>query len=177
MKKISYVHSFCLILLGAILMSGCAKPPVTDTTDVSSKPMSTVEKDSVDHKASTPDNSQTANKTATPNTTLVRIHFAYDQSTLTDESQKILAANAMILKTEPAMKLAIEGHCDSRGSDEYNIALGARRAQVVKDYLVSLGVTEDRLQTISYGEEMPADMSMNEQAWAQNRRAEFKVLN
>ena len=177
MKKISYVRSFCLILLGTFLISGCAKPPVTDTTDASSKPMANVEKESLDNKTNTPDDTQTGIKTATPNTTFVRIHFAYDQSTLTDESRKILAANAMILKTEPAMKLAIEGHCDSRGSDEYNIALGARRAQVVKDYLVSLGVTQDRLETISYGEEMPADMSMNEQAWAKNRRAEFKVLN
>jgi peptidoglycan-associated lipoprotein len=177
MKKMINVYSFCLALLFAFLATGCAKTPVVDTMDVSNKPMPNVEEGLLDHKAGKPDDTQQNMKTLTPTTALVRIHFAYDQSTLSEESRKILADNAIILQTVPAMKIGIEGHCDSRGSDEYNIALGARRAQVVKDYLVSLGVNPDRLETISYGEEMPLDIAMNELAWAKNRRAEFKVLN
>ena len=86
-------------------------------------------------------------------------------------------ANTIILKSSPTLKVSIEGHCDSRGSDEYNLALGERRAHVVKSYLVSLGVASDRLETISYGEELPADSAMTKTAWAMNRRTEFKAIN
>ena len=74
------------------------------------------------------------------------------------------------------VRVSIEGHCDQRGSDEYNLALGERRARAAMEYLVSLGVAPDRLQVISYGEEMPLDSGSSEDAWARNRRDEFKVL-
>ena len=88
-----------------------------------------------------------------------------------------MTANATILQLDPELKVSIEGHCDDRGSDEYNLSLGERRAQSVRAYLVSLGIEPQRLTTISYGEEKPLDTANNEMAWAKNRRAEFKLLN
>jgi len=107
---------------------------------------------------------------------LTRIHFDFDQFTLSPEARQTLAANATIIKAAPGLRVRIEGHCDERGSDEYNLALGERRAQAAKDYLVSLGVPTDRLELISYGEELPLDPASNEAAWAKNRRAEFKAI-
>ncbi|RMF47475.1 MAG: peptidoglycan-associated lipoprotein Pal, partial [Deltaproteobacteria bacterium] len=107
---------------------------------------------------------------------LQRIHFDFDQFTLSPEARDILAANAALLNANPGLKVRIEGHCDERGSDEYNLALGERRAVAARDYLVSLGVAADRLSTISYGEEMPLDAGHDEAAWAKNRRAEFKAV-
>jgi peptidoglycan-associated lipoprotein len=107
---------------------------------------------------------------------LQRIHFAYDQHTLSDQSREILAGNAAWMKANPGAKVVIEGHCDERGSDEYNLALGERRAQAAQSYLVSLGIDSGRLSTVSYGEERPLTPGQGEQAWVQNRRAEFKVV-
>jgi peptidoglycan-associated lipoprotein len=107
---------------------------------------------------------------------LTRIYFDFDQFTLSSAARDTLAANAAIINAAPGVKVRIEGHCDERGSDEYNLALGEKRAQATRDYLVSLGVAGDRLETISYGEELPLDPASNEDAWAKNRRAEFKAI-
>ena len=176
MKKVIKVRLFLLLMLGAVMATGCAKPVITETQDVSSA--SNVEQaSSPNTKSEEQEGSKQDTTPAKQTAVLVRIHFDYDQYTLSDEALKILADNARIMKSSRDMKIVIEGHCDSRGSDEYNIALGARRAQAVKDYLVSQGVDPKGLETISYGEEMPVDRSMNEQAWAMNRRAEFKKTN
>lgn len=106
---------------------------------------------------------------------LQRVHFAYNQFTLEDEARATLERNAAYLRKNPAVKVAIEGHCDDRGSDEFNLALGERRAVAARNYLVSLGIAAERLSVISYGEEQPLVAAANEDAWAQNRRAEFKV--
>ena len=106
---------------------------------------------------------------------LERIHFAYNQFTLDEPARVILEQNAVFLRSNPTLKVAIEGHCDERGSDEYNLALGERRAVAARNYLVSLGISGDRLTAISYGEEQPLVAASNEEAWAKNRRAEFKV--
>jgi peptidoglycan-associated lipoprotein len=116
-------------------------------------------------------------KAEIPTIELDLIHFAFDQASLSSEAREMLAANAVVLKTNPELTINIEGHCDNRGSDEYNLALGERRAQAAKEYLVSLGVAADRLQVISYGEEQALDAANNVTAWAKNRRAEFKKLN
>jgi len=105
---------------------------------------------------------------------LEKIHFDFDQYTLTAEAQAILVNNADYLKANPDQKVRIEGYCDERGSDEYNLALGQRRALAAMNYLVSLGIAPERLSVISYGEEMPLDPSGTEEAYALNRRAEFK---
>lgn len=103
------------------------------------------------------------------------IHFEFDKYTLTKEARIILNEAAKALRENPNIKLLIEGHCDERGTIEYNLALGERRANATKDYLVNLGVTPSRLSTISYGEERPLDPGHNERAWTLNRRAHFMV--
>ncbi len=104
------------------------------------------------------------------------IHFDFDRYNVRVGEAEILRENSALLKKYPGMKLQIEGHCDERGTGEYNLALGERRANSVKKYLASLGVEPGRISTISYGEERPFDQGHNEEAWAKNRRAHFVIL-
>jgi peptidoglycan-associated lipoprotein len=99
-----------------------------------------------------------------------RIFFAYDRSDLDDRARAVLQKQAAWLQRFGAVTLTIEGDCDERGTREYNIALGARRAQAIKDFLTSLGVSTARLETISYGKERPVCIESTEACWAQNRR-------
>lgn len=108
---------------------------------------------------------------------LGNVNFDYDKFDLTSTARSILAEHASALRNRPEVNIRIAGHCDERGTIEYNLALGEKRANSVRDYLVSLGVERSRLSTISYGKERPLDARSNEQAWAQNRRAEFVILN
>ncbi len=101
------------------------------------------------------------------------IFFEFDKSRLTPEARKTLEHNAEILKQHPDIRVRIEGHCDERGTIEYNLALGERRALSARNYLINLGIEPERLATISFGEERPADPRHNEEAWAKNRRDEF----
>lgn len=101
------------------------------------------------------------------------IRFPYDQAILTAEAREILEANARYLKQVPHVFVRIEGHCDERGTTEYNMALGERRARNALQFLADLGVAPDRMSLVTYGEESPADPRHNEEAWAKNRRAEF----
>lgn len=107
---------------------------------------------------------------------LKSINFDYDKATLSSDARRDLAANATWLNENAKVSIQIEGHCDSRGSSEYNLSLGERRANSVKSYLVSLGVDSQRLSVISYGEEKPLDASESEASWARNRRANFVPL-
>jgi peptidoglycan-associated lipoprotein len=106
---------------------------------------------------------------------LADIHFEYDQSSLTDEAKGILEKHAVWLQSHRTANVIVEGHCDERGTVEYNLALGERRAIAARDYLVSLGVAAPRMRTSSFGKEKPLDPSSNEAAWAKNRRAHFAV--
>jgi len=99
-----------------------------------------------------------------------RVFFGTDRFDLTAEAQAELQKQATWLKTYPQYRFVIEGHCDERGTREYNLALGERRATAVKNYLVALGIDTNRMQTISYGKERPAVLGSDEAAWAQNRR-------
>jgi len=101
------------------------------------------------------------------------VHFAFDSYALDAQARDILAANAEWLKDNPRARTEIEGHCDERGTIEYNLALGARRAKAAKDYLVTLGIGPDRLSTISYGEELPLCRETTEECYARNRRVHF----
>ena len=101
--------------------------------------------------------------------------FDYDSSVLTPMAQERVQSKAAYLKVYPNVKVIIEGHCDERGTPEYNLALGERRAEATKAFLVDLGVSPSRLTTISYGEERPFGMGHDESAWSQNRRAHFVV--
>lgn len=103
------------------------------------------------------------------------IHFAFDSAELTPMSRTLLKEKALWLGQNPGVQVVVEGHCDDRGTMEYNLALGDRRAFSAKKFLVDLGIAESRLSTISYGEERPIDPASNETAWAKNRRAQFVI--
>jgi len=105
------------------------------------------------------------------------IHFDFDKYDIRREDEAILKENAGFLKNNPKMKIQIEGHCDERGTIEYNLALGERRASNTKKYLVLLGIPSNRISTISYGKERPLDKGHDEEAWAKNRRAHIVVLS
>lgn len=103
------------------------------------------------------------------------VHFKYDDSALTEEAREVLSKNSTVLKKQSSGRIIVEGHTDERGTNEYNIALGERRAKATRDYLVAKGVSADRLMTKSWGEEKPAETGQTEKAYAKNRRAEFIV--
>lgn len=103
------------------------------------------------------------------------IYFSFDSSSLTPQAQDILRKKAAFLKAHPNVKVTIEGHCDDRGTNEYNLALGEARARAAKAFLTDLGIAASRIATISYGEERPLAKGQGEDAWAKNRRAHFVV--
>jgi peptidoglycan-associated lipoprotein len=103
------------------------------------------------------------------------VSFNFDSAALSESARATLKANADWLKGNPAARVQIEGHCDERGAADYNMALGAKRAQAAMDYLATLGIAANRLSTISYGEEIPVCKDKSEECWAKNRRARFVV--
>src|SRR5262245_25776115 len=106
---------------------------------------------------------------------LKTVYFDFDKSDVRDDQVPVLQSNAAWLKSHAQYKLLVEGHCDERDTIEYNLALGDRRAKNVRQYLIDLGVAADRIRTISYGEERPADPGHDEEAYARNRRGEFTL--
>jgi len=104
------------------------------------------------------------------------IHFDYDKAIIRGGDAAVLDQKVAILQANPGLRIRISGHCDERGSDEYNLALGNRRATAAKQYLVSHGIDGGRVETVSYGEERPMDPGHNEDAWSKNRRDEFEIL-
>lgn len=106
---------------------------------------------------------------------LADVFFGFNEASVTDEARGLLEQHATWLQTRRAVRVVIEGHCDERGTVEFNLALGERRAQAVRDYLVTLGVAQERLTTVSLGKERPLDPGHDEAAWARNRRAHFVV--
>ena len=110
-----------------------------------------------------------------PKTALIkvgdRVLFGYDSSELDDEDRSILDNQGKFLNQNPSLKVTIEGHCDERGTREYNLALGEKRASAVKDYLISVGINSDRISVVSYGKERPQVLGSNKAAWAMNRRS------
>jgi len=104
------------------------------------------------------------------------IHFDFDRYNIRDDAKVILEENAAWLKKNPGVKIQIEGHCDERGTTEYNLALGDRRAKSTRDYLVSLGIDPGRVLTISFGEEKPQCTEKTEDCWQKNRRSHFVIM-
>lgn len=115
--------------------------------------------------------------TAAVGANLDTIYFDFDRSEIRPDQRPTMQANADWLRDHPDTRILIGGHCDERGTREYNLALGERRARSAREYLVSLGIAPGRLDTISYGEEQPADPAHNEAAWARNRRATFTIVD
>jgi peptidoglycan-associated lipoprotein len=105
------------------------------------------------------------------------IYFAFDQYNITPSAQSTLRENAEWLRANPNAKVQVEGHCDERGTNEYNMVLGANRARATMEYLRSLGIDAGRMSTVSYGEELPLDTRHVEEAWAKNRRAHFNIVS
>ena len=103
------------------------------------------------------------------------LFFELDSAEVSGPGQQVLQTNASVLKKYPGMQVTVEGHCDERGTAEYNLALGERRALAAKNYLVSLGIPADRIKTVSYGKEFPFDAGHDDGAWSQNRRAHFVI--
>ena len=191
------IVGFCVVgALGALVVSGCAKENVVKN-DEAIAPSATTQTQQAEVKATKngPAGTSTqakrtldrAGKEATAKaepqsreqltSELEKIYFDFDSFALSNEARKALANNAGLLRKGAAAKLRIEGNCDERGSAEYNIALGEKRAEAAKKYLVSMGVPADRLATVSYGKEKPADQGHDESAWAKNRRDEFTILS
>lgn len=104
------------------------------------------------------------------------VYFDFDKYNIRGDQKASLDKNATILRENPDLFIKLEGHCDERGTVEYNLALGDKRAVSVKDYLVNLGINANRIEVISYGKERPVDPGHNEAAWAKNRRAEFRII-
>lgn len=183
--KLHALRNSVLVLLSVALLAACASTPaptpapapapapapVPAPAPAPAPPKAAIQEETVTEVTSAV--AQPVTKVETAVAELTRIHFDYDQSLLTPAARDTLNANAAALKAAPVLKVQIEGHCDERGSNQYNIALGERRAQAAMKYLVDLGVEPGRLSTVSYGEEMPLVPGHDEAAWAQNRRAEF----
>jgi peptidoglycan-associated lipoprotein len=171
----------------ALALGGCSSK--TTAPEVTSAQPAAPAKDATENKkqltsapvqsegaASSLDALQSGDSTATPaSSPLKDVYFDFDSYALRADARETLKANSAWLKANPAAQVQLEGHCDERGTTEYNLALGAKRAQSVKDYLVTLGTAADRLTTISYGEEVPVCREQNDECWQKNRRARFIV--
>jgi peptidoglycan-associated lipoprotein len=178
-----------IILSGAIAFAGCSSttPPTNPEPSAAAAapaPAETKKLESAKTAESTTkapassslDALQRGESTATPaSSPLKDIYFDFDRYDLRADAREILKANSAWLKANPGAQVQIEGHTDERGTTEYNVALGSRRSESVKDYLVTLGTSADRLSTISYGEEVPVCREQTEACWQQNRRVRFVV--
>lgn len=161
------------LVLSVALAAGCAKKPTPDAGGQAGAATSGSDiPDPRGLQQSVIEESPVAGVGQVP-TGLQRIHFEFDQYVLVPSAKSTLQQNADYLAANRGVRVVIEGHCDERGSDEYNLALGEKRALATKAYLVSLGVAANRLDVLSYGEERPLDPAHDEEAWAKNRRAEF----
>lgn len=164
-----------LVLMGAVvLLSSCSKKDVIEG-DAAISPSGM--EGGTGGIENAPPVSTNPGEAGTPSTELATIYFGYDSYALTGEARNSLKSNADWLKANPNGRVQIEGHCDERGTNEYNMALGDRRANAVRGYLMKMGIDRGRIDTISYGEERPADVGHDESAWARNRRAVFVVLS
>jgi peptidoglycan-associated lipoprotein len=186
MKTGLMIKALILCLLLSAAMVGCAKKQVATTTATPAAAAATgmtdderarqAEQDRLRQEALLEEQRKAAAmKQAVSELETNLVYFEFDSFELKAESRTVLQRKAEVLKAYPALAMTIEGHCDERGTEEYNLALGQRRAQAVADFLALLGIEGGRLKTVSFGEERPAVAESNEAAWAKNRRAEFKV--
>jgi len=173
---------FCLVLSAFVALAGCSSKtaqPEAPSTAPASPPAETTKRPaapSSSTSASSLDALKRGDSTATPAASpLQEVYFDFDSYNLRPDARDVLKTNGQWLKANPAAQIQIEGHCDERGTSEYNLALGSKRAQSVKDYLVTLGTDAGRLSTTSYGSELPVCKEHNEDCWQKNRRAKFVI--
>lgn len=161
-----------LVILGLLLVTGCSSKTKGLQGDNTGANKVGTETTSSDSSLSQLQKGTLGGGTGGP---LTDIHFGYNTYNIEPQDGSILKANATWLQKNPQTRVQVEGHCDERGSEEYNIALGAKRAQAAKDYLETLGIEGSRISTISYGKELPLCTEKDEACWAQNRRDHFVV--
>ncbi len=164
-KKMMYFAVLVMLLLG-LSLTGCSKkepeaPPMTGTEGAGGA-----------ESLETADSGIMEGRTSGP---MVPVYFEYDSSKIAGEQVKRIETNADFIKKNAHLKIRVEGNCDERGTNEYNLALGERRAQSAKSYLINLGVAADQLTTVSFGEEKPLLFGHDEISWAQNRRDDFVI--
>ena len=192
-KNLTFVGIFVVLIFGLTIFTGCAekKSVVTNsvaqeqevapaqkaaqTTDTSKLSDTMNPNDSTNQNDTIRGKSARVETTAIPETSVRDIKFDFDSSIIRPDAREILIVNADFLLKNRISSIVIEGHCDERGTAEYNMALGQRRAQETKKYLVNLGIKESTIRTISYGEERPLEPGNTEEAWAKNRRAHFLI--
>lgn len=168
-KNLILIGIFAVLVFGLAIFTGCAEKK-TVVTDGSAQE----QKVAAAQTADTTNKEQSAKvQAAATAVTVSDINFDFDKSNIRPDAREILKTNADVFLKNSASAIVIEGYCDERGTAEYNMALGQRRAQETKKYLVNLGIKESRMKTISYGEERPLDPGHNEEAWDKNRRAHF----
>ena len=171
-------------VLGLVTATGCRRepPPVAPQPEQPTQTQTTVQPRPTNQPG-------TSNTTPTRDTSAERadeirrltaileqvVFFDYDESTIRADAQEMLARKVPVLRDNPPIRVRIEGHADERGSVEYNLALGMRRANAVRDYLSDFGIDGSRFEVVSFGEDRPASTGGTESAWSQNRRAEFRV--
>ncbi len=164
-------------LLFCILLSSCSTS--NDVKSGSSIPFMSPDMQNLGHESSLSAAEALSRGIAAvtpPGAALQDVYYEFDSTNLRSDAEEILKQNAEWMKANPAARVEIEGHCDDIGSDEYNLALGAKRAQIAQDFLVSQGVSAQRLVTISYGKEAPACFEPSEECRVKNRRARFVVF-
>ncbi len=183
---------FLLLAAGAALLTACETASEIDAiasgASGSSATTSTASSGSSDSSTSTTSTSSSTSSSGAssdsattysydtdPKTALIkvgdRVLFGYDSSELDDDDRSVLDNQAKFLNQNPSLKVTIEGHCDERGTREYNLALGEKRASAVKDYLISVGINSERVSVVSYGKERPQVLGSNKAAWSMNRRS------
>jgi peptidoglycan-associated lipoprotein len=172
MYKMKYL--VLVSMMAALVIAGCKKqtklPPVAEQPPV---------EEAEEIEQPTPESPQVPEEQEVVKKEIEfeMVHFDFDKYNLRPDAIAALNQNAKVLMENPRMRIRIEGHCDERGTVEYNLALGEKRAMAAKEYLVKLGISPSRIEIISYGKERPLDTRSNEQAWAKNRRDEFKTVS
>ncbi len=184
-------REYILLMAFATLVSaGCAKHEMVKSDQMIPPAAEAKAADTAKEKPAAPENavksepvtekkiaaSKESSTEQKPAASLDRVYFDFDSFLLSANARDTLVRNANLMMKQPGISVRIEGNCDERGSDEYNLALGEKRAKTAKQYLVTLGIPAQRLSVISYGKEKPADPRHDEAAWAKNRRDDFAVV-
>ncbi len=172
LRRLGFLAIAGVVIFTIVTIAGCHKPPPPPP-----------EQQVVDTTPPPPPPPQDTTPTPPPPKPMLKVeqfktvYFDYDKFNLRPDAKQDLEFDYNLLTQYPDAIVEIQGHCDERGTVEYNLSLGQKRADATKDYLVSLGVSPDRLKTISYGKERPVDPGHNEAAWAKNRRCEFRIIS
>jgi peptidoglycan-associated lipoprotein len=172
MKRFSRMLMFVLAATLTFSVAGCAKKPVK-SAEVPPAPAPTTEAPPTPAPTPEPAPAPEPAKPAVTASDLQIVYFAYDSFSLDDQGRAALDNNAKLMRENPSLAVSVDGHCDERGTVEYNQALGQKRAEAVQQYLTELGLGVERFRVISYGKERPASEGHDEAAWARNRRVEF----